>query len=227
VTVSAAPTRSDAAPGNGPMAAMPKVGPRRRRNPALASLGVVLVVVGALGGWRYVVAAGPQTASYLAVYQRVPVGAKITMDDLQTVSITSAHGLTPIPASEMDRVVGEYAQVELVPGTLLTDAEIATKNVVSPGQALIGLELSSSQRPGRALKAGDKILLVSVPSTGGADDTGTVAKMPTTPATVVGVTTPDNDDNSVVDVTVPVTDASIVAVYADQNRIAAVLVAGD
>jgi hypothetical protein len=196
----------------------------------MVSLGVVLVVVGALAGWRYVASASAAARPYLAVYQAVPVGDQITAADLQTVTITSARGLTPIPAAQETRVIGEYATVALVPGTLLTDGEIATTNAVGPDQALLGLQLSPAQRPSRALKAGDKVLLIEVPppsnaSTGSATASGTTQTMPTMPATVRDVGQPDNDSNVVVDVVIPQTSGALVAYFADQDEVAAVLVA--
>jgi hypothetical protein len=217
------PAANGVAPG-----AVPRVGPSRRRSPMMVSLGVVLVVVGALAGWRYVASASNGARPYLAVYRSVPVGDQITAADLQTVTITSAHGLAPIPAAQETRVIGEYATVALVPGSLLTDGEIATSNAIGPGQALIGLQLSPAQRPSRALKAGDQVLLIEVPPPNGSvtdGDSTSTTTMPTMPATVRDVGAADNDNNVVVDVTIPQTDGTLVAYFADQDRVAAVLVA--
>ena len=98
----AAPPASPATSGSPVPAAMPRRPNPRRRSPALASLGVVLVVVGALAGWRYVAAASSDSRPYIAVYQPVSAGEQITAADLQVVTITSARGLTPIPASQME-----------------------------------------------------------------------------------------------------------------------------
>ena len=209
-----------------------RVGPSRRRSPAMVSLGVVLVIVGALVGWRYVASSASNERSYLAVLQPVPMGSRITADDLQTVTITTARGLTPVPATEMSRVVGEYAAVPLVPGTLLTDQQLVASNAVAANQALLGIDLSPMQRPNRPLAAGEKVLLIAVPPPSGStasDSSSTSQSQPTLPtmtATVVGVGDPDNDSNIVVDVVVPKDSANVVAWYADQNRVAVVLVSG-
>jgi hypothetical protein len=191
----------------------------------MVSLGVVLVIIGALAGWRYVASASTGTRAYIAVYQAVPMGGRITADDLQSVSISSARGLTPIPVSEAHRVIGEYAKVPLVPGTLLTDGELTTSNAIGPNQAMVGLQLGPGQRPGRQLKAGDQVLLVLVPPTNG--DTGTdPATMANLAATVVEASAPDTNNSAVVDVVIPVNDASAIAAYAKLGRISAVLVSG-
>jgi hypothetical protein len=209
---------------------VPRVAPNRRRSPVMVSLGVVLVVIGALAGWRYVASASGGAHPYLAVYESVPIGGQISAADLQPVTITSARGLAPIPASQESRVIGEYASVALVPGTLLTDGELSASNEVGPNQALIGLQLSPAQRPNRSLKPGDHVLLIEVPppNSAAADSestSGATETMPTMTAIVKDVGRPDNDSNVVVDVVVPQSAGSMVAYFADQDRVAAVLVA--
>ncbi|HEY2791467.1 MAG TPA: flagellar biosynthesis protein FlgA [Micromonosporaceae bacterium] len=233
MSVSTAPTLPAPAypPTNGVAPnSVPRVGPGRRRSPALVSLGVVLVIVGALGAWRYVASASATTHPYLAVYRAVPIGGQIVAADLQSVSITPAHGITPIPASQASRVIGEYATVALVPGTLLVDGELSTTNAIGPNEALVGLDLAPAQRPNRKLQPGDHVLLIEVPEpngSGAAASTSSSApqNMPTMPATVRDVGIADNDGNVVVDVVVPQDSGSLVAYFADQSRVAAVLVA--
>jgi hypothetical protein len=213
------------ATGIQPPAAMPRRSNPRRRSPALASLGVVLVVIGALAGWRYVGAASSDSHPYIAVYQQVSVGEQITSADLQVVTITSVRGLTPIPASQMSSIVGQFAKVALVPGTLLTTGDVMATNAVGANQALIGLELAATQRPGRRLRPGDHVLLVSVPQSSGANQAGSTS-LPLLPATVVDVNAPDNQNTAVVDVLVPVAEATSVAALANLSQISVVLVAG-
>jgi len=214
---------------NGVAPAAVRIAPVRRRSPAMVSLGVLLVVVGALAAWHFVAGATGGAHAYLAVYRPVAMGDKVTADDLQSVTLTPARGLTPIPASRADRVVGEYAAVPLVPGTLLADAQLVASNAVGAGQALVGLDLSPMQRPNRTFVPGEKVQLISVPppNTGSSDGSGPSPQstMPTMTATVVGVGDPDADDDTVVDVVVPKDSAPVVAWYADQNRVALVLVA--
>jgi hypothetical protein len=204
---------------------MPRRANPRRRSPALASLGVVLVVVGALAGWRYVAAASSDSRPYIAVYQQVSAGEQIKAGDLQVVTITSVRGLTPVPASEMQSIVGQFAKVSLVPGTLLTAADVTPTNAVGPNQALVGLKLAATQRPGRGLRAGDHVLLVAVPQANGTDQaTGT--SLPPLPATIVDISAPDNQNTAVVDVLVPVAQATAVAALANLGQVSVVLVAG-
>src|ERR1700748_3419190 len=96
-------TATKRAPGGSPATPRfftPRRGNPRRRSPAMVSIGVLLVVLGALGAWRFVGVAASGTHPYLAVYRPVPLGQKITADDLQVVSITHADGLSPVPSSD-------------------------------------------------------------------------------------------------------------------------------
>jgi hypothetical protein len=214
-------------PPGGPMSGpMPRVNVRRRRSPAMVSLGVVLVIIGALAGWRYVASTSTGTRAYIAVYQAVPVGGQITADDLQAVSISSARGLTPIPVSDSHRVIGQFAKVALVPGTLLTDGDLVASNAIGAGQAMVGLQLTPNQRPGRTLHPGDQVMLVLVPPTNGGSGNADTVTMPNLAAKVVEALAPDTNNDVVVDVIIPVNDASFIAAYAKLGRISAVLVSG-
>jgi hypothetical protein len=218
------------APSGAPTMVVPPAPPRRmnprRRNPAMASLGVLLVVIGALGAWRYVGVAASGTHAYLAVYAQVPMGGVVTAADLQVVRITPAAGLLPIAASRMDEVVGTYAKVDLYPGTLLTTDELTHTASPAPDQALVGLKLAADQRPGRVLRTGEHVVLVLVPDASSTVTPTPGVALPTWQATVAGIYDVQTDGSQVVDVFVANADLAAVATAADADRIAAVLVAG-
>jgi hypothetical protein len=206
---------------------MPKRTYPRRRNPALASLGVLLVVIGALAGWQFVRVATAGDDAVIAVYQQVPQGGKLTAADLQVVRIAPVKGLTPVPASMMSAIVGQYATVTLMPGTLLTTAEVTRTTAIGADQAVVGLELTAPQRPQRALRPGDHVLLIQVPAaSGGTTTDASVPDLPVTPATVQDVGEPDNQDTAVVDVLVPQSVAGTLAALANLQRVSVVLVSG-
>jgi hypothetical protein len=215
------------APGFAPGVAPPRRTNPRRRSPALVSLGVVLVVLGALAGWRFVGIAASGTHPYLAVYNAVPMGGQIQASDLQVVHITPADGLLTIGAGDIDEVVGTYAKVDLYPGTLLTTDQLTHTPGPGVNDALIGLQLQPDQRPGRDLKSGDHVMLVEMPDPAAANSTVTPpGGLPTWPATVIEVEDVATDGSQVVDVQVARPDLAVVAALADASRVAVVLVAG-
>lgn len=203
----------------------PRRGTPRRRSPAMVSIGIVLVVLGALGAWRFVGVAASGTHPYLAVFKPVPVGAKVTADDLQVVRITSAAGLNPIPADQEHLVLGKYARVELIAGSLLTADELTDSASPGSGQALVGLQLKPSQRPSRDLRAGDQLTLIETPDPSAPSSDADQTPVTWT-ATVLDVARRADDGSQVIDVVVDAGDASAVATMGNAGRIVAVLVPG-
>src|SRR5436305_1323855 len=123
------------APAAAPVGRLP-----RRRRWGMYAVGVVLVVIGAVLAYLFVVTAGV-TRPYLAVNRTVPYGAVIGTDDLTVVDVNPAAGLQPIPASQRDQVIGKHAAADLFPGTLLTRAQLTDLAIPAPGQQLVGIEL--------------------------------------------------------------------------------------
>jgi len=206
----------------------PRRGIPRRRSPAMVMLGVILVVLGALGAWQYVGIATSATRAYLAVLTEVPAGSVLTADMLQTVHITPAAGLTPVPAADESTVLGTYARVTLYPGTLLTTDQLTTTQGPTANQALLGLYLGSDQRPGSGVRAGSSVMLVGLPDSNSSAnaDPASLTGLPTWSATVVSLESVLSNGSQVINVVVEKTVYAEIAALADQSRIALVLVAG-
>jgi hypothetical protein len=126
-------------------------------------IGVLAIVLSALGAATLFRAVGP-SQEYLAVARDVPVGAQVTSDDLRIVRLNSSPGLSPVPISQADQVVGAYAAVPLTAGTLLSLDQLTDQRVPGPGQQLLAIGLSRDRLPGRTLRAGDPVLLVATES---------------------------------------------------------------
>jgi len=126
-------------------------------------IGVLAIVLSALGAATLFRAVGPQQ-EYLALAQDVPVGAQITSEDLRIVRLNSSPGLSPVPTDQVGQVVGAYAAVPLTAGTLLSMEQLTTQRVPGPGQQLVAIELSRDRLPGRDLDPGDPVLLVATNS---------------------------------------------------------------
>ncbi|WAX58493.1 SAF domain-containing protein [Jatrophihabitans cynanchi] len=197
-------------------------------------ISVLVVLVGGL-----IAFAGTQLltqhAKVLAVAKDVPVGARITDDDLTTASVVKDANLSPIPASDRSEVVGQVAQVALVKGTLLTRAQVGPSSGFTAGQQLVALPLKPGQFPGRGLVAGQKVLIVATPGDNGAAPTtggstgsgGSTSGGGTTPGvdgTVVDVGVRDPATQvTVVDVKVAAADGVPVARLASTGNIAVIL----
>jgi hypothetical protein len=108
----------------------------------------------------------------LAVAKNVPVGARITGDDLAVANLSPDGALSPIPASQRGQVIGQYAQVGLVEGSTLTRGEIGPDNGFASGQMLVALPLKPGQFPAQGLSPGQKVLIVETPGQAGASQAG-------------------------------------------------------
>lgn len=135
-------------------------------------ISVLVVLVGGLIGFASTQLLTKHT-SVLVVAQDVPVGATISSSDLSVASVTTAPGISTIPASQESQIVGLVAQVGLVKGTNLTRAQVGTASGFTPGEQLVALALKQGQFPARGLSAGEKILIVATPGQGGSTTSST------------------------------------------------------
>jgi hypothetical protein len=123
-------------------------------------IGVLLIVLAALGSATLFRAIGP-SQEYLALARDVPVGAQLTSADLRVVRLNSSPGLSPVPVHEVDQVIGAYAAVPLVSGTLLSMEQLTDQRVPAPGEQLVAIGLPRDRLPGRSVRPGDPVLLVA------------------------------------------------------------------
>ncbi|MGC5660784.1 flagellar biosynthesis protein FlgA [Micromonospora sp. WMMD723] len=206
----------DGVPVDAPIAP-PKVVRQRRTRPGLLGLAVLLIALGGLGA-AFAVTSVRATGSYLAIARPVEVGRILIADDLVSVQVSGGAGLSPVPAKKRDEVVGKRAAVSLVPGSLLTMAQLTDAPLLGQGQQQIALGLEPSKVPARKLHPGDKVLLVSTPD----EDSDNAPSSTRFTATVIDTLAPENDD-VVIYLALAVRDVPAVVVLAAQERIALVL----
>ncbi len=154
-------SRLDTAPARPPTSERLPL-PSRRRRPGLAALAVMLVVGCSAVSASLVLNSGDTTA-VLTVVRAVPAGHVLAQADLGTADISGA-GLTAVGASSRDDVVGMTAAVDLLPGTLLSDAMVTREPVPASGQAVVGLALKPGLLPEAELKPGTSVMLVRLAS---------------------------------------------------------------
>jgi hypothetical protein len=202
--------------------------PRRRRW-GMVSLGVLLVVVGAVVAYLLVATVGV-TRPYLALARDVPYGATIGPADLTVVQVNPSAGLRLVPADQRDRVIGRQAATQLFAGSPLSPGEVTDRGVPAPGQQVVGMELKPGQVPARTLRAGEPVVLVVVPPSSlvGVPDTtgGAGSGLSTIPATVAGSEVAETNGNVRIDVAVATADGPRVASMAVAGRIVLVATGG-
>jgi hypothetical protein len=139
--------------------------PPRRRRPATAALGV-LIILGSAGVSGALVLRGDDTTAVLTITRAVPAGHVMTSGDLAPAEI-SGTGVTGVAATSRAEVVGMTAAVGLVPGALLSPGMLTDDPVPGPGQAVVGLALKPGLLPVTELTPGARVMVVRVVAPGG------------------------------------------------------------
>ena len=196
-----------------------------RRNRSRVAVGVFLVVTLSLAFAVSYSNAGERQA-VLAVARPVAPGAVIAGADLRDVRVSADPGLRSIPATDRSKVVGRVAGVALVPGTLVTPAQLASGPRVEPGRAVVGLALKPGQFPPE-LRAGDPVVVV-LTSAGGAAPTVEGDTTPTAAVSVKGriagvVPSPGGGPETVVSLDVADAIAPAIAIAAGRGQASLIL----
>jgi hypothetical protein len=159
--------------------------------------------------------------SVLALARPVSVGHVLAAQDLQQVSITVDAGVSVVDAGQASGVVGKTMSTSLPAGALLTLDAVSGAGMPAEGEAIAALSLKAGQFPPE-VAPGTHVSVVQVPGSAGAtvssnpspsdsapESTSESATGFTTDATTVGpavvasVTTPPDEQTTVVSVQLP------------------------
>jgi len=172
-------------------------GGRRQRRWSLALLAILMTIGSALAFVVLWMNAGGREP-VLALRNNVVAGQTIRADDLTVVRVSSDSGITPIPSSQRDDVIGQPAATNLLAGMLLVDEAVGTADGLDTGAAVIAIPVPQERLPTDDLETGDAVLLYR--TVAGADGASAAAR--TGEGTVFSV---GEDDDSTEDVRVSVT----------------------
>ncbi|MDR1808766.1 MAG: SAF domain-containing protein [Propionibacteriaceae bacterium] len=192
--------------------------PKLRRRPLLVALGVLLIVVSALVAW-YVVGLVKDTVQVVAALNPIPRGTVIAQADLTTVEIRPDPLLHTVPAAGLDGLVGQRAAADIPAGVIVAPEAVTADLLPAAGQAIVGVALTASQRPATPPRHGQPITLVSTPRAN--EDTALATEPTEIAAIVVAITEYPEQNLTVLDVTVPKSDAAAVAALVATGRVAA------
>jgi len=178
-TVAATPV-TDSVPGRGFRP------PSRHRN--RIALGALLAAV-AIGGNAWVYSDLDDASAVIQVVRDVPAGAQITADMLRTTDVDADSTVNLVPGERLDALIGRYAKVRLVSGSLITAETLQDVPLVRPGGAIVAIQVAEGTLP-IGLRERVPVLLV----VGGSTDeeapttvTGRVVGLPTATTSGLGV----------------------------------------
>lgn len=119
--------------------------PGHRRRSRIA-LGVLLAAI-AVGGNALVYSNLDQAEPAVQVVSDVPAGALITDDLLRTVDVDADPTVNLVHGDDLATLVGQYAKVRLVSGSLIVADAVQTVPLVSPDAAVVALQVADGSLP--------------------------------------------------------------------------------
>lgn len=126
-------------------------------------VGTLLVALFALAGaWFY--STSTARVGYLALREPVERGQVVERSDLTVFELTTDAQVRGLRASALGEVVGKVALSDLGTGTLITAEQFADAADIPPGSGVVGLDLVPGEFSSFALRAGDQVRVVLVPS---------------------------------------------------------------
>jgi len=120
-----------------------RISSRARGRLALGALIVAIGVLINLAIYRSVDDKSP----VLQLNRDVPAGQQISADDFRTVEIGADGAFRSVPSSDLNAVVGSYAKVRLIAGTLLAREALQAGPLVAPGASVVAVTVPAGEVP--------------------------------------------------------------------------------
>ncbi len=116
----------------------------RRRNRLAAGLALGAV---AIGGNVLIYSSLNASTPVVQAVRDIPAGEQISADMLRTVDVDVDASVNVVPGDHLDLVVGQYAKVRVVSGSLVVEAALQPTPLLEPGNAVVALEVNSAELP--------------------------------------------------------------------------------
>ena len=120
-----------------------RISSRARGRLALGALVVAIGVLINLAIYRSVDDKSP----VLQLNRDVPAGQQISAEDFRTVEIGSDGAFRSVPSSDLNVVVGSYAKVRLIAGTLLAREALQAGPLVAVGASVVAVTVPAGEVP--------------------------------------------------------------------------------
>lgn len=164
--------------------------PASRRRARVA--GGVALVAAAIGGNVLVYTSLDDRRPVLQAVRDVPAGEQLTIDDVRSIDVDADDTLRAVSADRLPAVVGQYAKVRLVSGSLVVAEALQPVPLVSSGTAVVAVQVPDGALP-IGLRERSQVQLV-MPAAGDGTTAGVptivdgrVVGLPTAPTTATGM----------------------------------------
>ncbi|KAA0235949.1 MAG: hypothetical protein EDR02_01990 [Actinobacteria bacterium] len=131
---------------------------RRVRVPEVV-IGVLVTVVFALGAVLWHLSAIEKVPA-LAAASGIERGEVIDSSQVRVIYVSSDDALVRLDSSQLDRVVGHVALVEIAEGTVLTPSVVTEAATLDADDGVVGLSLDPGAYPALGLAPGDRVNVV-------------------------------------------------------------------
>jgi hypothetical protein len=158
-TITTNARRRLAAPGAKPGTVRPP-SPTKHRRGGLIGLAVLLIVGSAAVAGLLAVRLDSRSA-VLVAERPIAIGQQISRADLRATRVAS-QGLTLLPASNLNQVIGKYAAQAIPAGRLLDAAMLQKQGYLVAGKVAVGVAVPPGRMPTNGLQQGDKVQIIRV-----------------------------------------------------------------
>lgn len=119
--------------------------PAARRRNRIA----VAVVLGAIavGGNVLAYTSLDDSEPVVQAVRDIPAGDQLRPDDLRIVDVEVDDAVNVIPGDRLDSLVGNYAKVRIVSGSLVVDESLQTTPLVEPGRSVVAVVVPPAELP--------------------------------------------------------------------------------
>jgi hypothetical protein len=155
------------APGSPAAELASKSGLRMRPHRPMRALAGALIVVTSVVAALALYARIGDRSEVLAVSRDVLAGEQISDADLEVVSMSSDDGIPTVPASQRSAIVGQYARVRLLSGSLLAADSVQPRPIVDPERVLMSVVVPVGLVPVGLREQSRVVLVVTPPTSGG------------------------------------------------------------
>ena len=77
----------------------------------------------------------------------VPAGAQLSLDDVRVIEVSADSSLAVVASSQLPLVVGQYAKVRMVAGSLLASPMLQAAPLVGAGSAIVAVAVPGGELP--------------------------------------------------------------------------------
>jgi hypothetical protein len=153
--------------------------------------GGVALVAAAIGGNLVVYSSLDDRETVLQVVRDVPAGEQLTVVDVRPIDVAADDTLRTVPDDQLSTIVGQYAKVRLVSGSLVVAEALQSTSLVSPGSAIVAIQVPEGALPIGLRERSQVELVVPVEGDGSsgvapAVVSGRVVGLPSAPLTATG-----------------------------------------